>query len=330
MHPPGPIQRASIWLGITTGRMMRTIPRCNDRLPSSVIKMPRLEEADMKQRLAITAIALSVPGLLCACTTGRSTRPAGSPVTSPAAVTRTGPATVVASVQGFYRSYAAARKLGQRAAAAVVRSHVAAWYFPILDAPDTAGADPVECGLRGPVADWHFTQVGVWGGQAVIVIGSQPPGAPQELWIVATTVPATGKITGITCSTGGANVTSTGARDAATSWYPPYITTRREGVSLQDAIARLTQGGPAAADPYLQQIRYAIARQQLGYDPVTCATAGVPDVSIGTTRVVAGNSAGIVMIVAHRTQFLVTVVLGAKGWTVGDIACPAALTPGAR
>jgi hypothetical protein len=148
-------------------------------------------------------------------------------VTSPAAVTRTGPATVVAYVQGFYRSYVAARKLGQRAAAAVVRSHVAAWYFPILEAPYTAGADPVECGLRGPVAGWRFKQAGVLGGQAVIVIGSQPPGAPQELWIVATTVPGTGKITGITCSTG-EGVTSTGARDAATSWYSPYITARRQ------------------------------------------------------------------------------------------------------
>jgi hypothetical protein len=283
--------------------------------------LPRLEEADMKQRLAITAIAMSVPGLLCACATGGSASPAASSLTSPAAVTRTGPATVVAYVKGFYRSYVAARKLGQRAAAAVVRSHVAAWYFPILEAPYTAGVDPVECGLRDPVADWRFKQAGVLGGQAVIVIGSQPPGAPQELWIVATTVPGTGKITGITCSAGGANVTSTGARDAATSWYSPYITARREGASPQDAIARLTHGGPAAGDPYLQQVSYAIARQHLGYDPVTCATAGVPDVSAGRTRVVAGNSAGVVVIAEHRTQFLVTVVLGAKGWTVGDIAC---------
>lgn len=273
----------------------------------------------MKQRLAITALAMSVSGLLCACATGGSTSPAASPVTSPAAVTRTGPATVVTYVQGFYRSYVAARKLGPRPAAAVVRSHVAAWYVPILEAPNTAGVDPVECGLPGPVADWRFKQAGVWGGQAVIVIGAQPPGAPQELWIVAT-VPGTGKITGITCSDG-QNVTSTGAKDAVTSLYWGYVTARREGVSPQDAITRLTQGGPAAGYWYLQQIRYTIARQQLGYDPVTCATAAVPDVSIGTTRVVAGSSVGVVVVSAHRTQFLVTVVLGAKGWTVGDIAC---------
>jgi hypothetical protein len=106
-----------------------------------------------------------------------------------------------------------------------------------------------------------------------------------------------------------------------TSWYPYYITARREGLSPQDAIARLTLGGPAAADLYLQQVRYAIARQHLGYDPVTCAAAGVPEVSAGTTRVIAGNSVGVVVVSAHRTQFLVTVVLYAKGWTIGDIAC---------
>jgi hypothetical protein len=283
--------------------------------------LPRLEEADMKQRLAITAIALIVSSLLCACATGRPTSPVASSVVSPAAVTGTGPATVVAYVQGFYRSYVAAGKLGQRAAGAVVGSHVAAWYFPILEAPSTAGVDPVACGLQGPVADWSFKEAGVWGGQAVIVIGSQPRGAPQELWIVATAVPGTGKITGITCSTG-ENVTVTGARNAVTSLYWGYATARRrERLSPQDAIARLTLGGPEAGYPYLQQIRYAIVRHHLGYDPVTCAATGVPEVSERTTRVVAGGSVGVVVVSAHRTQFLVTVVLGAKGWTVGDIAC---------
>jgi hypothetical protein len=276
----------------------------------------------MRRRLPFAALALMVPSLLCACATGGSTSPAASSAaTSPAAVISTGRAAVVADVQGFYRSYVAARNLGPRAARAVVRSHVAAWYFPILEAPYMPGVDAVECGLRGPVADWSFQQAGVLGGQAVIVIGSRPPGAPQELWIVATVVPGTGKITGITCAIGGENVTRSGARGAATSLYWSYITSRREGVSPQDAIARLTLGGPEAADPYLQQVRYAIARQHLGYDPVTCATAGVPDVSAGTTRVVAGSSVGVVVVSAHRAQFLVTVVLGAKGWTVSDIAC---------
>jgi hypothetical protein len=158
------------------------------------------------------------------------------------------------------------------------------------------------------------------GGQAVIVIGSRPPGAAQELWIAAT-VPGNGKITGITCSIGGANVTSAGARDAATSLYVSYITARREGISPQDAIAQLTLGGPEAGYWYLQQVRYAIARQHLGYDPVTCAVAGVPDVSARTTSVVAGSSIGVVVVSARHIQFLVTVVLGAKGWTVAGIAC---------
>jgi hypothetical protein len=64
-----------------------------------------------------------------------------------------------------------------------------------------------------------------------------------------------------------------------------------------------------------------MARRHLGDDPVTCGAAGLPEVSAGTTRVVAGGSVGVVLVSAHRTQFLVTVVLGAKGWTVSDIAC---------
>src|SRR5215469_10784072 len=167
-----------------------------------------------------------------------------------------------------------------------------------------------------------FRQADVLGGQAVIVIGSQPPGASHELWIVATTVPGTGKITGITCGIGGEDVTPTGARDAVTSLYWGYVTARRrEELSPQDALARLTLGGPEAGYPYLQQVRYAIARRHLGDDPVTCGAAGLPEVSARTTRVVAGGSVGVVLVSAHRTQFLVTVVLGAKGWTVGDIAC---------
>jgi hypothetical protein len=273
---------------------------------------------------AVVALAISLV-IVRDIPNARVVSPAG-PVNaaSHSAAASVGPTTVVAYVQGFYRSYVAARKLGQRAAAAVVRGHVAAWYFPVLEAPTTAGVDPVECGLQGPVADWSFKQAGVHGGQTVIVIGSQPPGAPQELGIVATTMPGTGKITGITCSIGGDDVTSPGARDAVASLYGSYVSLRRAGVSLPDAIARLTQGGPESADPYLEQARYAIARQHLGYDPVTCAASGVPDVSdvsAGTTTLVAGSTVGVVKASAHRTQWLVTVVLGAKGWTIGDIAC---------
>src|ERR1700761_1430509 len=92
--------------------------------------LPRLEETVMRQRLPMTALALIAPVLVGACATGAASRPAASPVTSLAAVTAADPATPVASVQGFYRSYAAARNTGQRLAEAVVRSHVAAWYVP--------------------------------------------------------------------------------------------------------------------------------------------------------------------------------------------------------
>jgi hypothetical protein len=220
---------------------------------------------------AVVALAISLV-IVRDIPNARVVSPAG-PVnaTAPAAAGGSGPAAVVGYVRDFYRSYVAARNLGQRAAAAVVRSHVAAWYFPVLEAPATTGVDPVECGLPGPVADWSFKQAGVLGGQAVTVIGSQPP----------------------------------------------------SGVSLPDAVAWLTQGGPEAGDPYLEQVRHAIARQHLGHDPVTCAASGVPDVSAGTTTLVAGSTVGVVQASAHRTQWLVTAVLGAKGWAVGDIACSA-------
>jgi hypothetical protein len=276
----------------------------------------------MRQRLPLTVLALIALGLLCACTRPAFTASsAASSIAPPAAVNSTRPAPAVAPVRSFYLNYSAARKLGKRAAEAVVADYVAAWYAPILEAPDTQGADPIECGLQGPVADWSFASAGVLGGQEIVVIGSLPPGAPQELWIVATAVRGTGTITGITCGAGGANVTGTGARDAVTSFYRGYITARLEGVSAQDAITRLTLGGPAAASPYLGQVRYAITSQHLGYDPVTCMPASVPGVSARTTEVIAGSSVGVVAVAAHRTQFLVTVVLGAKGWTVGDIAC---------
>jgi hypothetical protein len=270
---------------------------------------------------AVIALAISLV-IVRDIPNGRGVPPARPvPATTSATAAGTGASTVVAYVQGFYLSYVAARKLGQLPAEAVVRSHVAAWYVPVLEAPAAAGVDPVECGLQGPVDDWSFNQAGVLAGQAVIVIGSQPAGAPQELGIVATAIPGTGKITGITCFLGGDNVTSPGARDAVTSLYGSYTALRREGVSPADAIARLTQGGPEAADPYLAQAKYAIARRHLGYDPVTCAASGVPDVSAGMTTLVAGGTVGVVAASADRSQFLVTVVLGAKGWAVGDIAC---------
>ena len=277
----------------------------------------------MKQRLPFVAVVLMLPSLLSACAADRSSSfAASSAATSHAAVISARPAAIVTDLRGFYRSYVAARKIGPRAVQTVVRGHVATWYVPILEAPSMAGVDPVACGLQGSVADWSFEQAGVWAGQAVIVIGSRPPGAVQELWIVATAVPASGKITGITCAIGGVGeVTVTGARDAVMSLYQGYVTARHQGASPQGAIAQITLGGPEMGNPYLQQVSDAITRQRLGYDPVMCATTGIHDASAGTTTVVAGSSVGIVVVSSHRPQFLVSVILGAKGWAVGDIAC---------
>jgi len=278
----------------------------------------------MKRRPAMMAVAMVLSGLLCACTTGRATRPGASSATTPLRpATRTAPASAITDVRGFYRRYVAARKLGHiEADAALVRTEVAGWYLPILDAPYTAGDDPIDCGLRGVVDRWSFTQVGVLGGgQAVIVIGSRSRGAEQELWIVVTAMPATGKITGITCSIGGSQVTRIGARTAAASLYSYYITARRQGVSAFAVIARLLNGGPTSDSSFLEQVKYAVARQELGYDPVTCMTGGVPEVAVGRPRIVAGGSVGLLLARAHSQRVVVTIVLGAKGWTIGDIAC---------
>src|SRR5258707_15340240 len=67
--------RRSAW--ITTGWILSTTPRCNDRVSCRVLELtnlPRLEVANMRQ-LSVTALALTVSSLLCACATGRSTGP---------------------------------------------------------------------------------------------------------------------------------------------------------------------------------------------------------------------------------------------------------------
>jgi hypothetical protein len=170
-------------------------------------------------------------------------------------------------------------------------------------------------------AGWTFSQVGSLAGQTVVVVGSRPRGAPQKLWIVITLEPGTGKITGITCAIGGGDVTSTGTKDAAASLYSYYVAAQRQGASPGEVIAQLVDSGATPSSVYLQQAKYALVRRQLAYDPVTCARPSVPHVSVGTARVVAGGSVGLVVASATRVQALVTVVLGAKGWTVSDIAC---------
>jgi hypothetical protein len=280
----------------------------------------------MNLRLPMLAITLITSSWLCGCTAGRTSNPAESPAMSPAAATGTEPGTAAAYVQGFYERYVAERKGGQGAATVLVRTHVAAWYLPIITAPSSLGADNVSCGLRGDPAGWTFSPVGAVGGQMVVAVGSRPRGAPQKLWIVITLETVTGKITGITCAIGGSDVTRTGAKDAATSLYSYYVAARRRGASAGEVIAGLADSGATSSSAYLQEAKYALARRQLAYDPVTCAGAGVPHVSVGTARVVAGGSAGLVVASVNRVRALVTVVLGAKGWTVSDIACHNPLT----
>jgi hypothetical protein len=76
---------------------------------------------------------------------------------------------------------------------------------------------------------------------------------------------------------------------------------------------------------YLQQAEYALSRRLVGYDPLLCTPAGVPrvaSVAMGSVTIVADSTAGLIVATPARGQpVLAVVVLGAKGWTVADVAC---------
>src|SRR5215475_4489020 len=93
----------------------------------------RAESARGTRRAVFPVMALALSSLLCACATGQEVGAGASPSASRSALTGRSP--VLAHVQDFYRNYVAARKDGLPAMAAVVRSHVAAWYYPILEVP---------------------------------------------------------------------------------------------------------------------------------------------------------------------------------------------------
>jgi hypothetical protein len=201
---------------------------------------------------------------------------------------------------------------------ALIRARMAAWYAPILEVPPVAGADALDCGAGGAVRDLRYQQAGVVGGQDVVV--ARWSTSAQVRYIVVTAQPGTGKITGITCSDAGNDVTSAGARQAAAVLLS-YAQARRNGTSALDALAALMLGGPSTGSPYLGQLQEAVSRR-LGYDPVLCSSAGVPSVTVGPATLVGQGSAGLVVVTSgHSRAMLAVIVLGAKGWTVADIAC---------
>jgi hypothetical protein len=253
-------------------------------------------------------------------TSGGRATPAASPRhPRPTASTTLGLAPAIANVRAFYTGYGAAVTQGRGAVDALIRAHVASWYVPILEVPAVAGADSLDCGAGAAARDLRYKQAGAVGGQDIVV--AQWTTSAQVLYIVVTAQPGTGKITGITCSGGGNDVTSVGARDAAASTFPSYVQARRDGTSAYEALASLMLGGPNTGSPYLRQLQEAVSRR-LSYDPVLCASAGVPSLTVGPATVVGGGSAGLVVVTAgHSRPIVAVIVLGAKGWTVAGIAC---------
>ncbi len=236
----------------------------------------------------------------------------------PTASITPGPTAAIANVRAFYTGYSAALAQSRGAIDALIRAHMAAWYVPILEVPPIAGADALDCGAGGTARDLRYQQAGVVGGQDVVVARWRT--SAQVQYIVVTAQPGTGKITGITCSVAGNDVTSAGARQAA-SVLLSYAQARRRGTSASDELAALMLSGPSMGSPYLGQLQEAVSRR-LSYDPVLCSAAGVPSVTVGPASIVGGGSAGLVVVTSGRSRAMVAViVLGAKGWTVADIAC---------
>ncbi len=246
---------------------------------------------------------------------------------SPAAPSATPPglAAVLASVRAFYRGYDAARRQGKPAVGALIQSRAASWYVPIIEAPSDQGSYSVpQCGFPAGARTLSYQPVGLVGGQAVVVVGSPVGGGQQPYYSVVTAQPGTGKITGITCALGGsgAAVTRTTARNAAFSLYRTYIPWRRQGISLSKALARLLASGPSSGNPYFQQVQRADSHHALTYDPLLCSPGALTNVSVGAVTLVAGGSAGLIVVTpSHGQPIVAVVVLLAKGTTVAGVAC---------
>jgi hypothetical protein len=243
-------------------------------------------------------------------------RPTASP--HPSATGPAVPAAAMADVRAFYSRYAAAAKQGQAAADALISSYAAGWYAPILEAP-AQGYAP-DCFAYAAHSGLDYAPAGLVGGQAIIVVSSSDASG-QALYAVVTADPGTGKITGIACTIGGQPVTATGARDSASGLYQVYLNLRRQGASAQDAVTHIASLGNLDG-PYLLELQRAAAWPELTYDPLLCTSAGLPNVSVTATTVVAGGSAGVVELTPSVGQPIVAVVvLGAQGWAVAGVAC---------
>ena len=313
-----------------------------DRLDPPPLHLDRIRRSGQRRRarsvsavafgMVIVAAGITAGGVTLFARAGTAQVPAtpGLGGSRPPSATRpagTGPselAPAMANVRAFYGSYGIAQKRGPGAVKVLIRTRVASWYRPILEAPSGISLDPVECDLPGGARKFRYQPVGLAGGQAVVLVSSPLTGAAQTAYSVVTAEPITGKITGITCAiaAAGNDVTSTGARNATTSLYRTYVPARRRGTSVKDELTQLLAGGSSLASPYLHQAQYAVSQQLVSYDPLLCATTAIPNVSVGPVTIVASGSAGLVVVTpSHGQSILAVIVLGAKGWTEADVAC---------
>jgi hypothetical protein len=278
--------------------------------------------------VVITIVALGVAGGITASrqlsvspssvTSGLSPTTVSTGPSQPASSAGAGSDAAIANVRAFYAAYGAALSRGPSAFDSLLQAHMADWYVPILEASSVAGALPAGCGDRPNRL--RYEQVGVVGGQQVVV--AQWTTSAQTRYIVSTAEPDNGKITGITCAATGSAVTKAGAEDAASSLFLQYVHARHGGASVDNALLALMASGPNTGSPYLQQLRAAISRG-LSYDPILCSPASVPTVTVSRATVLANGTTALVVVVPEGggQPFVASIVLGAKGWTVADIAC---------
>jgi hypothetical protein len=255
---------------------------------------------------------------------GAPARTAGSTSPRPSASIPVASPTAMADVRAFYRGYPAAASRGQAGVDAYVGTYAARWYAPIAEAQAQPGGSG-DCFGRVP-GDRHYALADVLGGQAIIVVSS--PGSGQAEYAIVTADQSTGKITGLACTSGGqARVTAARARSYAAFLYTGWLTLRRQGASSQQAAARIAgdpgySAGPESGSPYLLELQRAALWPELTYDPVLCASAGLPNVSVTAATVVADGDAGVVELTpAHGEPIVAVWVVGAQGYAVASVAC---------
>jgi hypothetical protein len=225
-------------------------------------------------------------------------------------------------VREFYEEIPILQRHGSAEVDALIRLHVARWYVPVAEASPASGDGPPWCGFRSAASRLDFKLAALEGGQAVLAARWRDS-AQQAHDIVVTLTAGSDKITGITCTTTGNHVTKADALNAAASLYTTYTAARSAGTSMRGALAQLLASGPASTSTYLQQVQNASARKPLGYDPVLCASRGLPPVSVTSATIIAGGSAGVVVVrPRHGAPILAIVTISAKGPNVTDIACP--------